>query len=143
MAGRRNRRRPPLISFPSRPGPPTRGVLFCLLRDSHVALSAAQVQEHLTEIRPQLPDAPDPRTFFRRFDLITLVRVAKDLSHYLHAASERGDRRYLTLVPNALANLREAAARARPRDPEIGALADVIEGSPADLEVRSPNGAAA
>ncbi|MFP6641236.1 MAG: phosphotransferase [Myxococcota bacterium] len=117
--------------------------LVCLLRDAHVALSEAQVQNHLAEFRPQLPDAPDERTFLRRFDLITLVRVAKDLSHYLHAASQRGDRRYLRLVPNALANLREAAVRARPRDPEIGPLADVIERAPVDLDVFSSNGAAA
>lgn len=115
--------------------------LVCLLRDAHVALSEAQVQAHLAEIRPQLPDSPDEHSFLRRFDLITLARVSKDLSHYLYAASQRGDRRYLCHVPNALANLREAAVRARPRDPEIGPLADVIERAPADLDVSSSLGA--
>ena len=41
--------------------------------------------------------------YFDHFDLITLVRVAKDLSHYLDAAHTRGDRRYLQWTPTALA----------------------------------------
>lgn len=104
--------------------------LVCLLRDSHVRLPEAEVKTHLRRIRPQLPDAPEPETFARRFSLLTLIRVGKDVSHYLHAAHERGDPRYLPFVPTALHNLRAAARRASSWDPRLRELAELIHSLP-------------
>ena len=83
--------------------------LVCLLRDSHVRLPGPEVSRHLSRTRPALPDAPEEADFRARFALLTLIRVAKDLSHYVQAARERGDRRYLAFVPTALDNLESAA----------------------------------
>ncbi len=104
--------------------------LVCLLRDSHVLLPEDEVRTHLQQSRPLLPDAPHPDAFERRFTLLTLARVAKDLSHYLHAAHERGDQRYLRLVPTALRNLRGAAQRAAAWHEDLQALADLIHSVP-------------
>lgn len=109
--------------------------LVCLLRDSQVPLPEAAVESHLDRIRPALPDAPDKGEFLRRFDLITLVRVAKDISHFLHAASVRDDRRYLLSVPSGLAHLRGAAERAARRDSEIAPLAETLLGLPRTIDV--------
>jgi aminoglycoside/choline kinase family phosphotransferase len=99
----------------------------CLLRDSHVLLPEPEVEAHAAWLRAALPDAPSADEFARRFDLITLVRVAKDLSHYLDAAHTRGDRRYLQWTPTALANLRAAAARAGGRESAYLDLAELFE----------------
>jgi aminoglycoside/choline kinase family phosphotransferase len=107
--------------------------LVCLLRDSHVRLPESEVQTHLEQTQPSLPEPSDPETFAERFDLLTLVRVAKDVSHYLHAARERGDRRYLRWVPTGLANLRAAASRAAQRAAELDRLASLIHAIPPDL----------
>ena len=74
-------------------------------------LPEAEVADHLAGVRPRLPDAPAPDDFARRFDLLTLVRVAKDISHYVDAAVRRGDRRYLPLLPTGVGNLSAAAER--------------------------------
>lgn len=107
--------------------------LVCLLRDSHVRLPEDEVQDHLTRVRPSLPDAPEPDELAWRFDLLTLVRVAKDVAHYVHAARERGDRRYLRLVPTGLANLGAAAARAGRHAPAIRDFAATLEALPEHL----------
>ncbi|MAI77847.1 MAG: hypothetical protein CL917_02800 [Deltaproteobacteria bacterium] len=109
--------------------------LVCLLRDSHVTLPEVEVISLLEETRPDLPDQVDKETFLRRFDLITLVRVCKDLSHYLHAATQLSDRRYLPFVPQALSNLRKAAERADTRDPEVGPLTHFLLTAPETIEI--------
>jgi aminoglycoside/choline kinase family phosphotransferase len=106
--------------------------LVCLLRDSHVPLDEHSVAAHCARIRPQLPDAPSADEFARRFDLLTLARVAKDLSHYLDAARSRGDSRYVAFVPNGLSNLRAASARAAERDTALTALAEHIASIPSN-----------
>ena len=117
--------------------------LVCLLRDAQVELAEDAVQDHLERTRPRLPDAPQRRAFQRRFDLITVARVAKDISHYLHAAAQRADRRYLPFVPTGLAILRAAAGRAAERDREIGGFAEIVLRLPDSIEVSpdSPPGA--
>lgn len=107
--------------------------LVCLLRDSHVRLPEDEVRTHLAHVRPALPDAPGSEEFDRRFDLLTLVRVAKDVSHYVDAATTRGDLRYLRFVPTGLHNLRAAADRARRRDPAVGDFADHLAAIPDDF----------
>lgn len=106
--------------------------LVCLLRDAHVPLPEHEVQAHLARVRASLPDCPSEQSFSRRFDLVTLTRVSKDVSHYLAASSERGDHRYLRQIPYAMEFLRAAAGRARTRDPEIAPLAGVIERAPSN-----------
>jgi len=113
--------------------------LVCLLRDSHVALPETEVTWQLAAIRPRLPDLPDAASFARRFTLLTLTRVGKDLSHYLHAADSRGDHRYLRFVPNAVTNLQRAAAEAAAWHPLLADLAEIVARLPsssADLEAR-------
>jgi aminoglycoside/choline kinase family phosphotransferase len=112
----------------------------CLLRDSHVRLPEQEVAAHLEWLRPQLPDAPGETEFLSRFDLITLVRVAKDLSHYLDAARTRDDRRYLEWVPNAVSTLQSAVRRASGRDAAFADLAELIGRIPANPDPPGPHG---
>jgi len=100
--------------------------LVCLLRDSHVELPEALVQTLLEEIRSQLPDGPDPRSFATRFDLLTVSRVGKDMSLYLSAARERGERRYQRFVPSAARNLCAALGRLAPLHPVMASLRELL-----------------
>ena len=81
-------------------------------------------------VRPALPDAPDPETFRRRFDLLTLTRKGKDLARFVQASAERGDTRYLRFVPTTVRALREAAARVGPTDSRLARLAELIAALP-------------
>ena len=72
----------------------------------------ATVDAHLEQVRRELPDAPDPESYTRRFTLLTLTRVGKDLALYRYAAEVRNDERYLPFVPNCVRYLRTAAQRA-------------------------------
>ena len=113
--------------------------LVCLLRDSQVPLTEAFVRARLDAIRPALPGAPEAGEFARRFDLITVVRVAKDIAHYVHAAHARGDRRYLPFVPQGLVQLKTAAQRAGARDPALLAFAELVDPLPERIEIpRAP-----
>ena len=114
--------------------------LVCLLRDAHVALPEHQIDTHLREIRLELPDRPDEESFMKRFDMISLTRVSKDLSHYLHAATHRGDRRYLTHVPQALANLKRAAQRLGDSEPDLIPFLDAIKTLPLYVHVPEVGG---
>jgi len=111
--------------------------LVCLLRDSHVALPEEEVRAHLQRVRPALPDRPDPDRFARRLDLLTVVRVAKDVSHYVDAASHRNDRRYLPLVATGMRNLRAAAERAAGRDAALADFAASLAAIPDDFAART------
>ncbi len=115
--------------------------LVCLLRDAHVALPEDEVRAHAERTRQALPDDTDADTFWRRFDLLSVVRVAKDVSHYLHASTTRGDHRYLAFVPNALVNLKRAAGHSAERDPQFAPLAHLVAELPASLP--GPRGARA
>ncbi len=114
--------------------------LVCLLRDSQVPLTEAFVQAQLDGIRPALPDAPEATEFQRRFDLIAVVRIAKDIAHYLHAAHARGDRRYLPFVAQGLSQLKAAAERAGARDPDMQALAELVDPLPERIEIPHATG---
>ena len=102
----------------------------CLLRDSHVELPEAEIRDHVSALRAELPEPPDAETFERRMVLLTLTRVGKDASHYLRASSEQADDRYLAFLPLAARNLRRAAARAAEWD-GAGDLARLAELVPA------------
>ena len=104
--------------------------LVCLLRDSHVELDETFVQATLARIRRELPDAPGPDVFERRFTLLTLTRNGKDLARYLYAREVRNDARYAALLPRAVRTLQAAAAKAAGWDPALERLADVIASLP-------------
>jgi aminoglycoside/choline kinase family phosphotransferase len=108
----------------------------CLLRDSHVPLPNELVAELAEAVRPLLPDAPSHEEFWRRFTLLTLTRVGKDLSRYLYAARERSDDRYLRLLPEASRNLLDAAQRSAAWHPALARLAELL----ADLPQGSARG---
>jgi len=110
--------------------------LVCLLRDSHVPLPEDEVSTHLEHVRPDLPDAPPADVFARRFDLLTVSRVAKDVSHYVDAATTRGDDRYLRFVATGLRNLRRAARNAADRDAELARFAEHVGEIPLDFAER-------
>ncbi len=67
--------------------------------------------------------------------MLTLTRNGKDLARYLYAARERRDERYLRLLPNAVAVLRTAAARAAGWDERLARLAELIDALPDGKEM--------
>jgi len=99
--------------------------LVCLLRDSYVALDPGELREQAEAVRPRLPDAPEADVFWCRFDLITLVRKAKDHALF-HEVAGRGDPRWLRYAPATLDRVREAAVRRAALDPRIGRLAALL-----------------
>jgi aminoglycoside/choline kinase family phosphotransferase len=110
--------------------------LVCLLRDSYVELSDADVASLAFTTRVDLPDAPDPESFARRFDLLTLTRKGKDHARFLSAAQARRDDRYLRHLPATVRHLRAASARAAQREPRLAALDDLIQALPEDVCAR-------
>ena len=82
------------------------------------------------QVRPELPDTPNPESYARRFTLLTLTRVGKDLALYRYAAAVRDDRRYLAFVPNCVRYLQQAAERAADWDPRLARLAELIAALP-------------
>ena len=100
--------------------------LVCLLRDSYAGVPEAEVDALLDRIRPELPDAPEPDTFARRFDLLTLTRKGKDHARFLYAAQTRGDDHWLRHVPTTVRQLKRAAERSAARDSAYAPLAACI-----------------
>lgn len=100
--------------------------LVCLFHDAHVDLPVSEIDAQLAAIRPALPDAPEPDAFARRFHLLTLSRVGKDVSVYLYAARERGDDRYLPFVARAVRILRGSSARIARLEPALADLAGLL-----------------
>jgi aminoglycoside/choline kinase family phosphotransferase len=111
--------------------------LVCLLRDSYVVLDDDEVAQQLARVRPLLPDAPDPGSFRRRFDLLTLTRKGKDHALGFYHASLRDDRRELRFAARCARYLRAAAVRVAGLDPCLARFAELalqlpIEEPPAD-----------
>lgn len=102
----------------------------CLLRDSYVELAPDEIETLCAFLRPQLPDAPDPDTFARRFDLLTLARKGKDHARFLYAARTRGETAYLACLPATARHLKRAARAAASRDPALAKLAELVLGLP-------------
>lgn len=100
--------------------------LVCLLRDSYVELSEAEIAEHLETTRRELPDRPDADTAAQRFALLALARKGKDYARFLDVAARRGDRRGLAWLPTTLRHLRAAARAAAAQDPAYRALAELV-----------------
>jgi aminoglycoside/choline kinase family phosphotransferase len=113
--------------------------LVCLLRDLQVELPEAFVEGLRQEAFARWASTRDPEMSVRRFDMLTLVRLAKDVSHLVDAALNRGDRRRWHEVPRGLELLGGAARRLQTTFPEIRALNNVIEtltrdGAPTDIQ---------
>jgi aminoglycoside/choline kinase family phosphotransferase len=100
--------------------------IVSLLRDSYVEISDDEVESHLQRIRPRLPDRPDPETFRRRFDLLTLARKGKDHARFVYAQEERGDDRWAEHLPRTARALRGAADRVAGLDVSFARLAEWI-----------------
>jgi len=98
----------------------------CLLRDSYVELAAGEIEALGAELRPALPDNPDPLSFARRFDLLTLTRKGKDHARFVYAARTRGETAYLAHLPATARHLKHAARAAASRDPELARLAELL-----------------
>lgn len=99
--------------------------LVCLLRDSYVALEDAALRALAEEVRPALPDAPDADGFWRRFDLLTVARKAKDHALF-HEVAARGDPRWLRFAPVTLGYLRAASARLADSDRRLARFAELL-----------------
>ncbi len=100
--------------------------LACLLCDLQTDLDEALADRLLAGILPELPDRPAPAEARLRFDAIAVARLCKDVSHVVHAALERGDRRRWPEIPRGLALLDRAAERLADRLPGTAALRSVI-----------------
>lgn len=111
--------------------------LVCVLRDSYVELDDAEVDHQLGRIRPSLPDAPDPDTFARRFDLLTLTRKGKDHALGFYHASLRNDPRESRFAGTCARYLRAAARRAARRDPRLAHLGELIAQFPDEAIART------
>lgn len=104
--------------------------LVCLLRDSYVELSDAEVAEQLTRIRLKLPETPSIENMQERFDLLTLSRKGKDHARFLYAAKTRGQRHLLAYMPTTLRYLQTAATRLAARDARLARFADLLASFP-------------
>jgi aminoglycoside/choline kinase family phosphotransferase len=100
--------------------------LVCLLRDSYAELSEDEVAFQLARVRSALPDAPDPESFSRRFDLLTLTRKGKDHALFLYAARTRGLDEYLRFLPPTARALRRAALNRAGESPRLARLAELV-----------------
>ena len=100
--------------------------LVCLLRGSYVVLPEEEVRAHAERVRPGLPDAPDADTFWRRFDLITVVRKGKDHALW-HELAARGRPDALAFAPATFAYVRAAALRCARLDARLARFAELVE----------------
>jgi len=100
--------------------------LVCLLRDLQVELAPDEIQYQLQLVRTMLPDAPAPADLQRRFELLTLSRVGKDLARFLYAIQERGDTRYRAFLPTGVRHLRSAADASAGWSPALARFADLM-----------------
>ncbi len=100
--------------------------LVCLLYDLQVRLEEDLIKSLFEQVRPILPDAPNREEAFRRFDLLAIARLCKDVSHVVEAGLVRGDRRRWNEIPHGLALLALAAGRQEHTFPCLRALTSVI-----------------
>jgi aminoglycoside/choline kinase family phosphotransferase len=99
----------------------------CLLCDSYLETPAEERAALAAWLRPRLPDPPAGEDFEARFDLLTLVRKAKDHARYLQACAAGRDPGYLGAALGAAARcLRETAPRAARLDAGLADLAQLL-----------------
>ncbi len=100
--------------------------LVCLLHDSYIAWPETVIERALAQVRPRLPDAPDPTDFARRFALLTLSRKGKDLARFRYVAETRSDTASLCHVPTTVQHLKRAAQSVAGSHPDLEPLVDFI-----------------
>jgi len=100
--------------------------LVCLLRDVQVRLEPAEIDAHFERTCAALPDATDLAIHRRRFELLSVSRVGKDLSRYRYAAEVRGDPRPARYYPIAVHHLDRALAALAPEQPAFGSLREWV-----------------
>lgn len=101
--------------------------LVCLLLDLQAPLAPAWIDSQRERAFGRLDWVEDPEISLERFQLLGLVRLAKDVSHLVHAGQHRGDRRRWHEIPRGLALLQSVSGALQTRFPEIRALHNVIE----------------
>jgi aminoglycoside/choline kinase family phosphotransferase len=99
--------------------------LVCLLYDLQTTLPESLIAELTDATRASLPDPPAPELFAERFDALALARLCKDVSHVVHAACARGDRRRWPEIPRGLELIRRAGGRRAHSFPGLDALHDL------------------
>jgi aminoglycoside/choline kinase family phosphotransferase len=99
--------------------------LVCLVYDLQTTLPESLIAELTDATRASLPDPPAPERFAERFDALALARLCKDVSHVVHAACARGDRRRWPEIPRGLELIRRAGGRRAHSFPGLNALHDV------------------
>lgn len=100
--------------------------LVCLLYDLQVELDEDLIAVLFEQTRPLLPDAPSLEEANRRFDLLAVARLCKDVSHVVEAGLVRNDRRRWHEIPHGLELLARAAGRQKHTFPCLRALTSVI-----------------
>jgi len=100
--------------------------LVCLLRGSYVVLPEAEVRAQAERVRLRLPDAPDRDVFWRRFDLLTIVRKGKDHALW-HELAARGRPDALAFAAPTFAYVRDAARRCAGVDARLGRFGALLE----------------
>jgi len=100
--------------------------LVCLLRDMQVELPEALVEEVRATSISTLATATARQESRERFEALSVVRLAKDISHVVHAARSRGDARRWHEIPNGLRLLDDAAQRLERTFPSARDLSFVI-----------------
>ncbi len=83
--------------------------LVCLVRDMQVELPEALVEEVREASLANLATATAREESRERFEALSVVRLAKDISHVVDAARSRGDTRRWHEIPNGLRLLDNAA----------------------------------
>lgn len=118
--------------------------LVCLLYDLQTDLDEALATRLFAEVIPSLPDHPSSQVARRRFDLLAVARLSKDVAHVIHAGRARGDRRRWHEIPRGLELLERAARRLESGLPGIPTLISVIHAlttahASADIPAEGPD----
>ena len=122
------RLRPVLLDFQGAFLAPPEYDAVCLLRDSYVELPEGEWLTLAEELRTELPDAPDPELFHRRFDLITVARKAKDYALLFYS---RAGQPPPAVAPGPAARaLQRAVARLSRGSGPFSDFADLLAGLP-------------
>jgi aminoglycoside/choline kinase family phosphotransferase len=100
--------------------------LVCLLRDLQVELPEDLVEEVRDAFLATLSDPMARKDSLERFEAISVVRLAKDVAHIVHAARTRGDSRRWHEIPRGLELLGGAMGRLAHTCPSVQSLNFVI-----------------
>lgn len=100
--------------------------LACLLYDLQVELEEPFIMDCFSRTIGQLPDDDGADLAAVRFNALATLRLCKDLSHLVYAASVRNDWRRWQEIPRGLALLSQTTRRLQPNFPEIQILHSIL-----------------